>query len=163
MSIHQPSRTDSESGTARGTTAVFQPTAIQKFGVQDAPEWLQVGDHQAYIGYIADEEESSNLGLAYIRFREGVRFDFLWAYDEIAVVTRGSLTVRVGDDVRTAEVGESLYMPAGVRGAFDIREDVEAFCVHYPTDGRAGREWQGPERLPAEEEIRPVSIHEVWS
>lgn len=54
-------------------------------------------------------------------------------------------------------------MPAGVPGAFDIGEDVEAFCVHYPTDGRAGREWRGPERLPAEAQIRPVSIDEVWA
>lgn len=140
----------------------FEPTAINKFGVQDVPDWFQVGDHQAYVGYIADEEEGSNIGLAYIRFRKGVEFDFLWAYDEVAVVTKGSLTVRVGDEIITAGIGESIYMPAGVRGAFDIREDVEAFCVHYPTDGKAGREWQGAERLPAESEIRPVSISEVW-
>jgi ethanolamine utilization protein EutQ (cupin superfamily) len=140
----------------------FEPTAIQKFSVQDVASWLQVGDHEAYVGYIADEEEGSNLGLAYIRFRKGVQFDFLWAYDEVAVVTRGSLTVRFGDDIMTAQVGESLYMPAGVHGAFDIREDMEAFCVHYPTDGKAGREWQGPERLPAEAEIRAVSIDDVW-
>jgi ethanolamine utilization protein EutQ (cupin superfamily) len=140
----------------------FEPGAIQKFSVHDTPDWLQVGEHQAYVGYIADEAEGSNLGLAYLRFREGVTFDFLWAYDEVAVVTKGSLTVRVGGETITAGVGESLYMPAGVRGVFDIREDVEAFCVHYPTDGKAGREWQGPERLPAEVEIRPVSIDDVW-
>lgn len=141
---------------------IFEPTAIQKFGVQDVPDWFQVGDHQAYVGYIADEAEGSALGLAYIRFRKGVTFDFLWAYDEVAVVSRGSLTVQIGGETITAGVGESLYMPAGVRGTFDVREDVEAFCVHYPTDGKAGREWHGPERLPAEAEIRPVAIDEVW-
>jgi ethanolamine utilization protein EutQ (cupin superfamily) len=140
----------------------FTPTAIQKFGVEDAPVWLQVGDHEAYVGYIADEDEGSSLGLAYLRFRKGVTFDFLWAYDEVAVVTKGSLTVRVGGEVLTAGIGEALYMPAGVHGAFEIREDVEACCVHYPTDGKAGREWQGPQRLPADAEIRPVDIHTVW-
>lgn len=140
----------------------FSPNAIQKLSVADPPEWFQVGDHQAYVGYVADEAEGSNLGLAYIRFRQGVAFDFLWAYDEVAVVTRGSLTVRVGGETLTARVGESLYMPAGVPGEFDIREDVEAFCVHYPTDGKAGRDWQGPQRLPAEAEIHPVLINEVW-
>lgn len=140
----------------------FDPTAIQRFSVQDAPDWLQVGDHEAYVGYIADEDEGSKLGLAYIRFRAGVRFDFLWAYDEVAVVTQGSLTVRYGSTVVTAGVGESLYMPAGVRGTFDIREDVEAFCVHYPTDGTASRTWRGPDRLPDEAQIHPVSIDEVW-
>jgi ethanolamine utilization protein EutQ (cupin superfamily) len=141
---------------------IFKPTAIQKFSVEDVSDWFQVGNHQAYVGYIADEEEGSNLGLAYIRFRKGVEFDFLWAYDEVAVVIRGTLTVRVGDEIITAGFGESLYMPAGVRGVFDIRTDVEAFCVHYPTDGKAGREWQGAERLPAEDEIHPVSIVDVW-
>lgn len=140
----------------------FESAAIQKLRVQDPPVWLQVGDHKAYVGYIADEEEGSNLGLAYIRFRRGVQFDFLWAYDEVAVVTKGRLTVQFGGDTITAGVGESIYMPAGVRGAFDIREDMEAFCVHYPTDGKAGREWQGPELLPADADIHPVSIDEVW-
>lgn len=141
---------------------MFQPDAIQRFGVHDVPAWFQVGDHKAYVGYIADEEEGSKIGLAYIRFRKGVEFDFLWAYDEVAVVTKGSLTVRFGDEILTAGLGESIFMPAGVRGTFDIRDDVEAFCVHYPTDGVAGREWQGPERLPKEAEIRPVSIEDVW-
>lgn len=140
----------------------FEATTIQQLDIHDVADWLQIGDHQAYVGYIADEAEGSNLGLAYIRFRRGVSFDFLWAYDEVAVVTRGSLTVRVGDELLTADVGESLYMPAGVRGTFDIREDVEAFCVHYPTDAMAGREWQGDERLPDEDEIRAVTINEVW-
>lgn len=141
----------------------FEARTIQQLSVHDVPEWLQVGDHQAYVGYVADEAEGSNLGLAYIRFRRGVSFDFLWAYDEVAVVTRGSLTVRVGDETLTATVGESLYMPAGVRGTFGVREDAEAFCVHYPTDAKAGREWRGEERLPAEDEIRPVSINEAWA
>lgn len=140
----------------------FEPKAIQQLSVHDVPEWLQVGDQQAYVGYIADEAEGSNLGLAYIRFRRGVSFDFLWAYDEVAVVTRGSLTVRVGEETLAASAGESLYMPAGVRGTFDVREDTEAFCVHYPTDAKAGREWQGEQRLPDEDDIRLVSIDQVW-
>lgn len=141
----------------------FEASTVQQLSVHDVPDWLQVGGHQAYVGYIADEAEGSSLGLAYIRFRRGVSFEFLWAYDEVAVVTRGTLTVRVGEEILTAAVGEALYMPAGVRGAFDIREDVEAFCVHYPTDAKAGREWRGEERLPPESEIRVVAIDEVWA
>ncbi|MGP4029270.1 cupin domain-containing protein [Actinomadura sp. 3N407] len=140
----------------------FDPKAVQKFTAADAPVWLQIGTHRAYVGYIADEEEGSNIGMAYIRFRAGVKFDFLWAYDEVAVVTSGSLTVRVGEDTINARKGEFVYMPAGILCAFDIQEDVEAVCVHYPTDGKAGREWEGPERLPAESEIRLVPVSEVW-
>lgn len=140
----------------------FDPRSVQKFTTADAPVWLQIGTHQAYVGYIADEEEGSSIGLAYIRFRAGVKFDFLWAYDEVAIVSSGSLTLRVGENTITARQGEFVYMPAGVRCAFDIQEDVEAVCVHYPTDGRAGREWEGPERLPAESEIHLVQVNEVW-
>lgn len=141
----------------------FEPDAIQSFGIRDVAEWFQVGDQGAYVGYVADEAEGSRLGLACIRFRAGVRFDFRWAYDEVAVVTKGSLSVRVGGGTTTAAPGQSLYMPAGVLGAFDIREDMEAFCVHHPTDGEAGRAWQGSEPLPAEAEIRPATAGEVWA
>lgn len=140
----------------------FDPTDIQKFTSQDPPTWLQVGDHEAYLGYIADEDEGSVMGLAFIRFRKGVSFEFRWAYHEVCVVTRGNLTVRVGDDVITVRQGDFLHMPAGVAGVFDVREDFEAVCVHYPTDGKAGREWTGPELLPADASIRPVDISDVW-
>jgi ethanolamine utilization protein EutQ (cupin superfamily) len=140
----------------------FDPTIIQKFTNQDPPTWLQVGEHEAYLGYVADEEEGSVMGLAFIRFRKGVSFEFRWAYHEVCVVTQGSLTVRFGDELITVERGEFLHMPAGVVGAFDVREDFEAVCVHYPTDGEAGREWRGAELLPADASIRPVEIDSVW-
>jgi len=148
-----------DSGIARTT---FDGTRIQKFSTGDAPTWLQVGDHEAYLGYIADEDDGSVLGLAFIRFKMGVRFEFRWAYHEVCVVTQGSLTLRVGDDEITVRQGEFLHMPPGVIGLFDVREDFEAVCVHYPTDGIAGREWNGPERLPADTSIRPVNIDDVW-
>jgi ethanolamine utilization protein EutQ (cupin superfamily) len=140
----------------------YDRTSIQKFTARDAPEWVQVGDRPAYVGYIADEAEGSDLGLAYIRFRKGVTFEFLWAYDEVAVVTKGRLTLRTGDRTITAGPGEVVHMPAGVSGVFEIDEDMEAVCVHYPTDAKAGREWDGAERLPAESEIRLVSSDTVW-
>jgi ethanolamine utilization protein EutQ (cupin superfamily) len=141
---------------------LFDPANIQKFTTEDPPTWLQVGDHEAYLGYIADEDEGSEMGLAFIRFRKGVSFAFRWAYHEVCIVTRGSLTVRVGDEEITVDQGEFLHMPAGVAGLFDVQEDFEAVCVHHPTDGRAGREWTGAELLPADAEIRPVAIDEVW-
>jgi ethanolamine utilization protein EutQ (cupin superfamily) len=140
----------------------FDPSRIQAFTPRDPATWLQVGDHQAYLGYVADEDEGSAMGLAYIRFRAGVRFDFRWAYDEVCVVTRGSLTVRADGEEITVRQGEFLHMPAGVAGAFDVREDFEAVCVHHPTDGVASRTWTGAELLPADESIRPVDIDAVW-
>lgn len=153
---------DSDQKSSKEIPMPFNPASIQKFSTQDPPIWLQVGDHEAYLGYVADEEEGSIMGLAFIRFRKGVHFDFRWAYHEVCVVTRGSLTVRFGDEVITAEQGQFLHMPAGVAGTFDVREDFEAVCVHFPTDGRAGREWTGAELLPSNASIRPVEIDDVW-
>lgn len=141
----------------------FDPSIIQKFTIEEPVTWLQVGDHEAYLGYIADEGEGSEMGLAFIRFRKGVRFDFRWAYAEVCVITRGSLTVRVGGEELRVGQGDFLHMPAGVAGAFDVQEDFEAVCVHYPTDGKASREWRGAELLPADASIHPVDIREVWA
>lgn len=33
----------------------FDRTTIQKFTAHDAPDWVQVGEHPAYVGYLADE------------------------------------------------------------------------------------------------------------
>lgn len=140
----------------------FDPARIQKFTTQDPPTWLQVGDHEAYVGYVADEDEGSAMGLAFIRFRKGVHFEFRWAYDEVCVVTRGSLTVRVGDEVIVVEQGQFLNMPAGVAGVFAVQQDFEAVCVHYPTNGKGAREWTGAALLPADASIRPVEINDVW-
>jgi hypothetical protein len=38
----------------------FDPARIQKFTTQDPPTWLQVGDHEAYVGYVADEDEGKD-------------------------------------------------------------------------------------------------------
>src|SRR5690606_26787728 len=102
---------DPERKPSKETPMTFDPTRIQKFSTQDPPTWLKVGEHEAYLGSVADEAEGSVLGLAFIRFRKGVPFDFRWAYHEVCVVTRGSLTVRFGDEMITVEQGQFLHMP----------------------------------------------------
>ncbi|WP_017615983.1 hypothetical protein [Nocardiopsis salina] len=116
----------------------FEPRAVAAYSMDDVGLWTwEDQESGAHVGYIADEEEGSRMGLAFVRFRAGVSFDFAWPYDEVSVVTRGSLTVRTGGEVVTAREGEILTQPAGVAGTFEIDEDMEMICVHFPTFARA--------------------------
>jgi hypothetical protein len=98
--------------------------------------------------------------LAYLRFRKGVEFDFLWAYDEVAVVTKGSLTVRFGDERVTAHVrSRSACLLAPLASSTSVRTLRRSAGTFPPTVGRVA---SAGERRPAEEEIRAVSLDEAW-
>lgn len=88
-------------------------------------------------GYIADEGDGVRMGLAFVQFSAGAGFDFTWPYDEVSIVTKGSLSVRSGGRLLTAREGETLIQPKGVPGRFEIAEEMEMICIHYPTFARA--------------------------
>lgn len=112
----------------------FDPNAVSRYTIEDVGLWSWSDDDEGtHVGYIADEEEGTSMGLAFVRFRAGAVFDFTWPYDEVSVVTRGSLTIRSGGERITAQQGEILNQPKGVPGRFEIDEDMEMICVHYPT------------------------------
>lgn len=112
----------------------FDRNAIAAFTAADVDAWSWTDDAiGAHVGYIADQEEGASMGLAFVRFRKGVSFDFAWPYDELSVVTRGSLSIRTGGRMVTAREGELLTQPRGVPGTFAISEDMEMICVHHPT------------------------------
>lgn len=117
---------------------MYDPDTLTKYGPEDIEAANEpeegFGPHG---GYIADEAEGALLGLAYVRFRAGAYFPFVWPYDEVCVVTRGSLRVRTDAGVVTTGAGEVMNQPRGVAGVFDIEEDLEMLCVHYPTFAKA--------------------------
>lgn len=116
----------------------FDPTIIAKYTSDDVNLWSWTDtDEGTHVGYIADQEEGASMGLAFVRFRKGVSFDFTWPYDELSVITKGSLTIRTGGERVTARAGEILNQPRGVPGTFEIDEDLEMICVHYPTFAQA--------------------------
>ncbi|QVQ51275.1 DUF861 domain-containing protein [Spiractinospora alimapuensis] len=116
----------------------FDPTRIAAYTADDARLWSWTDeDEGTHVGYIADHEEGVSMGMAFVRFRRGVRFEFTWPYDEVSVVTKGSLTIHTGGRRITAREGEILNQPRGVPGTFEIEEDLEMICVHYPTFAKA--------------------------
>ena len=55
----------------------FGPTAVARYTIEDVGLWSWSDDDEAtHVGYIADEEEGSSMGLAFVRFGAGVAFDF---------------------------------------------------------------------------------------
>lgn len=116
----------------------FDPNVVARYTFEDIGLWSWSDDAEGtHVGYIADEDEGTSMGLAFVRFRAGVVFDFTWPYDEVSVVTRGSLTIRSGGERITARAGEILNQPKGIPGRFEIDEDMEMICVHYPTFAKA--------------------------
>lgn len=116
----------------------FDPTIIASYDREDVqPKTWDDTDPDSAGGYLADEGDGVTMGMAFVEFRAGTGFDFVWPYDEISIVTKGSLSVRSGGRLLTAQEGEILTQPRGVPGRFEITEDMEMICVHHPTFARA--------------------------
>lgn len=116
----------------------FDPTKIARYTFEDVqPNTWDDSDPESSGGYIADEGEGVTMGLAFVRLSAGASFDFVWPYDEVSIVTKGTLTIRSQGKLMTAHEGEILNQPKGVPGRFEITEDMEMICVHYPTFARA--------------------------
>jgi ethanolamine utilization protein EutQ (cupin superfamily) len=122
----------------RQAPVAFEQRTIAKYTAADVGQWSWRDDERGeFVGYIADQDEGASMGLAFVRFRKGVSFDFTWPYDEVSVVTKGSLSIRTGGRTVTAQEGEVLTQPRGVPGTFDITEDLEMIAVHHPTFAEA--------------------------
>ncbi len=116
----------------------FDSTITASYAMADVqPKTWDDTDPESAGGYIADEGDGVSMGLAFVQFSTGAGFDFAWPYDEVSIVTKGSLRIRSGGKLLTAHEGEVLTQPKGVPGRFEITEDMEMICVHYPTFARA--------------------------
>lgn len=137
------------------------PREIHKFTIDDEENsWMQVAGQPAFVGYSADEPDGFTLGMGFGLIQPGTAFEFLFAYDEVIVVTKGSLIVQDHDqDLElTIHRGELVFVPPGVPGVVSADEECEVVFVHYPTSDRATREWAGPAQLkPLDVEMLPTS------
>lgn len=112
----------------------FDPTIMQVFDSDDLTDWVTVDEgSRAYVGYVADREQGSPMGIAFSRFGRGGVFDLVFPYDEAAVITKGRVTVESAGSSFTVLPGELLYMPANTSAVFRLEEDTEAVGVHHPT------------------------------
>ena len=114
---------------------------VEKFTIDGADEWMHYSGTDLADVLNEDTDEGLKLGaVGFTKAPAGAGSEFEFAYDEVLVVTRGRCTVRSEGVDRTAEVGEVIYLPAGVPGSFHADTDVELVYVASSPYGEVNRE-----------------------
>ncbi len=114
---------------------------VQKFTADDATDWMEWSGIALADVVNEDEAPKAKLGaVGFTRAPKGSHSSFEFAYDEVLIVTKGKCTVRSRDNVLTAQVGEVLYLPAGVSGTFHADEELELVYVASSPYGAVNRE-----------------------
>lgn len=119
---------------------VLNTPDIRKFTVTAARDWMEWSGVRLVDVLNEDEMPAAKLGaIGFLRAPQGATSDFIFAYDEVLVVTKGRCTVASRDEWQTAGPGEVLYLPAGTPGTFNALEDVELVYVASSPYGAVNR------------------------
>lgn len=94
--------------------------------------WQQLEDRQIFAGDATSDDTGFAMEAGFARFGAGEQAEVPVPYDEVWVVTRGSLTVRDDESTLTATAGEALYIPRHAPGMVQANEDTELLTVTYP-------------------------------
>lgn len=114
--------------------------AVTKFSAATAKDWMEWSGIR--LADVVNEDETAGVKLGAVGFShapKGSRSTFIFAYDEVLVVTKGRCRVESGDGVVTAQPGEVIYLPAGVPGIFEAVDDVELVYVASSPYGAVNR------------------------
>jgi ethanolamine utilization protein EutQ (cupin superfamily) len=130
-------------GTKTSAAARVRPAtrSVQRFSSDKAEQWMFWSG--TALADVVNEDETPGMKLGAVGFTRasaGAKSEFVFAYDEVLVVTKGRCTVESGGVALTASVGEVLYLPAEVPGTFRADEDVELVYVASSPYGAVNRE-----------------------
>ena len=115
--------------------------AVQKFIIGGANEWMEYSGVSLADVINEDETKSSKLGgVGFGRAPKGSSTDFEFAYDEVLVVTKGSISVSSQGKIVTMQAGEIVYLPAGIAGVFMAVSDAEFVYVASSPYGEVNRD-----------------------
>ncbi len=92
---------------------------------------------------VVNEDETPGVKLGAVGFARAPRgssSNFEFAYDEVLVITKGSCTIRSRNQELNAQVGEVIYLPAGVPGTFHADEELELVYVASSPYGEVNRD-----------------------
>lgn len=91
-------------------------------------------DKEVFLGDVIDNSNSTNMSAGYyINLNKGENNEWIVAYDEVLVVTRGALTIRFEGGSKTAQQGEIILINKGTKVAYEAGEDnTQAVYVSYP-------------------------------
>jgi ethanolamine utilization protein EutQ len=97
-------------------------------------KFYQYADRQIFVGDVLDSSNSDTMSVGFYRNkRKGEKNEWVVTYDEALIVTKGALTVRSADDVKTATAGEIIFLTKGTQIAYESAEDdTEVVYVTYP-------------------------------
>ncbi|MGE7991739.1 hypothetical protein ACQKPE_11920 [Pseudomonas sp. NPDC089554] len=112
-------------------------------------------DKEVFLGDVLDDSKSTTMSAGYyINPKKGVNNEWIVAYDEVLVVTRGALTIRFEGGSKTAQQGEIIFIAKGTKVAYEAGEDdTQAVYVSYPHWLKAQ---QGSEHAHYLERVKPA-------
>lgn len=121
-------------------TQILNTPDIRKFTAASAQDWMEWSGAKLVDVLNEDEVPTAKLGaVGFLRAPRGATSDFIFAYDEVLVVTKGRCTVASRDAWQTAGPGDVFYLPAGTPGSFNAIEDVELVYVASSPYGAVNR------------------------
>lgn len=128
--------------------------SVTHFTAKDAP-YFQYQDMEVFLGDVLDDSKSATMSAGYyINLKKGVNNEWIVAYDEVLVVTRGALTVRFDGGSKTARQGEIIFITKGTKVAYEAGEDdTQAVYVSYPHWLKAQQESENAHYL---ERVKPA-------
>ncbi|MGO3128251.1 MAG: hypothetical protein ACTIJY_09280 [Luteimonas sp.] len=96
--------------------------------------YFRYQDKEVFLGDVLDESQSTTMSAGYlISLNKGESNEWILAYDEVLVVTRGALTIRFDGGSKTAQPGEIIYIAKGTKVAYEAGEDdTQAVYVTPP-------------------------------
>lgn len=78
-------------------------------------------------------EESKRLGCGIMEMKT-TTFPWTLNYDEIDYVIKGSLSIKIGNEIVTAKEGELILIPKGSSIEFSVSEYARFLYITYPAD-----------------------------
>lgn len=107
--------------------------SVIHFTPKDAT-YFRYQDQEIFLGDVLDDAKSVNMSAGYyINPKKGENNEWIVAYDEVLVVTRGALTIRFEGGSKTAQQGEIIFITKGTKVAYEAgADDTEAVYISCP-------------------------------
>jgi ethanolamine utilization protein EutQ len=106
---------------------------VKRFTSDDA-KFYQYADRDIFVGDVLDSSNSSSMSVGFYRnLRKGQRNEWVVTYDEVLIVTKGSLTICSAAGATTAGPGEVIFLTKGTALAYEAAaDDTEVVYVTFP-------------------------------
>src|ERR671919_481884 len=107
---------------------------IRLFTPEDVDTWYRSGDRSIFLSDVLDPSNSDSMSVGFARYAPGESNEWVVAYDEALIVTKGAYTVTSDDGVETtARAGEVIFLRKGTPVIYSAKEEgADVVYVTYP-------------------------------